>query len=433
MADCEDGSDEPAHCGVDECAKPETNGCEHRCINTLTGFHCECNAGYRLMPDGKACADIDECTEMAASCSQRCFNTPGSFYCKCDEQYYERALNGRTCKPRNRQQPWLLFSNRYYLRNISADGQVYSLVKMELKNVVALDFDYGEQRLYFADVGNKTISRMFLNGTGEQVVVRHEAHGLEGLAVDWIGRKLYWLDRTSKRLDVVELDGKSRKTLLAGRMSDPRAIAVHPGIGSLFFTDWGHHAYIARMGMDGANFRRIILYEQKLVWPNALTIDYFSDKLYFADAHLDYIEYCDFEGHNRHQVLHGASVPHVFALSVFDDQLYWTDWNIKALLSAHKLTGEGMQVLRNTSHRPYDVHVYHPLKQLPYPNPCAQPTNGGCSHLCLLNENHTRTCACPNNFIMLADGVTCEANCTAGQHRCGVPDDRCIPIYWVIF
>lgn len=432
QVDCDDGSDEPPHCGVDECAQPETNGCEQRCVNTLTGFRCECNSGYKLQTDQRTCGDIDECTQGPAECSQRCFNTPGSFYCKCDEAYYERALDGRTCKRKDsKEAPWLLFSNRYYLRNMSADGHIYSLLRMELNNVVALDFDYAEQRLYFADVGNKSIARMHVNGSNLQVLVRHETHGLEGLAIDWVGRKLYWLDRTSKRLDVAELDGRWRKTLLAGRMSDPRAIAVHPGIGALFFSDWGHHAYIARVGLDGSGFRRIVLYENKLVWPNALTIDYFADRLYFADAHLDYIEHCDFEGQNRRQVLHGASVPHVFAMSVFDDHLYWTDWNLKALLSAHKLTGENMQVLRNTSHRPYDVHVFHRLRQLPYTNPCSGPEqNGGCSHLCLLNENRTRTCACPNNFQLTVDGKTCIANCTAGQHRCGSPDDRCIPIYW---
>ena len=181
--------------------------------------------------------------------------------------------------------------------------------------------------------------------------------------------------------------------------------------------------------MDGSNFKRIILYENKLVWPNALTVDLFSSKLYFADAHLDYIEYCDFDGKNRHQVLSGQKVPHVFALSVFDDYIYWTDWNLKSLMRAHKYTGANLEVLRNTSHRPYDVHVYHPLKQPAYINPCAEH-NGGCSHLCLLSPNTTHTCACPNNFIMQSDGLSCIANCTKMQHRCGSPDDRCIPIYW---
>lgn len=183
-----------------------------------------------------------------------------------------------------------MVSNRYYIRNISLDGGVYNLVKMDLRNVVALDFDYLENRLYFCDVGNKTISRIFLNGTGDENIITQEAHGLEGLALDWVARKIYWLDRTNKRLDVAELTGTNRKTLLSTGITDPRAIAVHPGKGYVYFTDWGHHAFIGRMGMDGANFTRIVLYEDKLVWPNALAIDYFSDKIFWADAHLDYIE-----------------------------------------------------------------------------------------------------------------------------------------------
>jgi len=429
--DCDDQSDESPHCNVDECASPELNQCEHKCINTLIGFHCECNAGYRLMKDGKACQDIDECSERNGNCSQHCINAPGRHFCKCDETYYERELNERTCKRRDHSiTPWLIFSNRYYLRNMSTDGTVYNLIKMELKNVVALDYDYSENRLYYADVGNKTIHRTFMNGTGEETIVRHDAHGLEGLAVDWVGKKLYWIDRTSKHLDVAELDGRHRKTILGQRVYDPRALAVHPGIGYLFFTDWSHQAFIARIGMDGSDFKRIVLYEDKLVWPNALTIDYFSDKIYWADAHLDRIEHADYDGKRRQVVLSGSQVPHVFALSVFDDTMYWTDWNKKALMSANKLTGENLRVLRNTSHRPYDVHVYHPLHQLPYHNPCGS-NNGGCSHLCLIKPGATDyRCACPNNFVLEANNKTCAANCTAGHHRCGKPDEKCIPNYW---
>ena len=92
-------------------------------------------------------------------------------------------------------------------------------------------------------------------------------------------------------------------------------------------------------------------------------------------------------------------------------------------------------MLRNSTHRPYDVHVYHPLRQIAYDNPCAN-NNGGCSHLCLIGPNNfngvKRTCACPDNFVLAHDKMTCIANCTKSQHRCGPPgiDDRCVPGYW---
>ncbi|XP_046659437.1 low-density lipoprotein receptor-related protein 2 [Homalodisca vitripennis] len=444
VSDCADDSDESLHCNVDECARVETHQCGHKCVNTLTSFYCECNSGYKLMDDGKACRDIDECTETPGVCSQYCSNTPGSYYCKCDETYYDRALDEHSCKRRDRTDPWIVFTNKYYVRNMSLDGTHYALIQQELMNVVALDFDYRENYIYYCDVSAKTIYRSHINRLEKEAIIRHDSHGLEGVAVDWVGRKLYWLDRHSKHLDVSELDGTKRKTLYSGIL-DPRGLAVHPGIGYLYFTSWHLQAYIGKMGMDGSNLTRILTYENDIAWPNALTIDYFSERIFWADAHLDYIASADLEGRHRHIVLSGEKVPHVFAITLFEDNIYWTDWNMKAVTRANKFTGKDLQVLRNTTHRPYDIHVFHALRQLPYPNPCGGD-NGGCSHLCLLvpvpgvdasPDGYEDTkmpvsyrCECPNQFFLAADNRTCLANCTNGQHRCGGDDEKCIPWFW---
>ncbi|KAF0767414.1 low-density lipoprotein receptor-related protein 2, partial [Aphis craccivora] len=445
VSDCADDSDEPAHCNVDECARVELNQCAHRCIDTPTGFTCECNEGYKLMEDGKACDDINECVEVPGACSQYCLNTPGSFYCKCDETYYDRTSDERTCKRRDRNKPWLIFTNKYYVRNMSLDASEYSLNHQDLLNVVALDFDYAEEKLYFCDVSAKTIYRTKVGSTEREKIIRHDSHGLEGIAVDWVGRKLYWLDRHSKHLEVAELNGTNRRTLKAG-IQDPRAIAVHPGTGYLYFTSWHLQAYIGKIGMDGSNFTQILTHENDIAWPNALTIDYFTERIYWADAHLDYIASADLEGRHKHIVLSGERVPHVFALTLFDDELFWTDWNLKAIVKSNKFTGHDYRVLRNTTHRPYDLHVYHNLRQIPFANPCGGD-NGGCSHLCLLRpvpgvdtspdgyldakSPVSFTCACPNQFYLdPRDNKTCISNCTVGQHECKENDQKCIPWFW---
>lgn len=53
--------------------------------------------------------------------------------------------------------------------------------------------------------------------------------------------------------------------------------------------------------MDGK--LRTTIINTKLYWPNGLTIDYPNNLLYFADAYLDFIDYCDYDGKNRKQVL----------------------------------------------------------------------------------------------------------------------------------
>lgn len=155
--DCADESDEPLHCYVDECARIEMNQCGHKCVDTPTSFYCECNPGYKLLADGKACDDIDECIETPQVCSQQCENTPGGYYCKCNERWYEREADEHTCKRRDNIQPWIVFTNKYYVRNMSIDASNYSLMHQDLVNVVALDADYAQQMLYFCDVTAKTI------------------------------------------------------------------------------------------------------------------------------------------------------------------------------------------------------------------------------------------------------------------------------------
>ena len=134
------------------------------------------------MSDGKACTDLDECIETPGVCSQQCSNTPGGYYCKCNEEYYERQEDKHTCKRIDNTTAWLIFTNKYYIRNMSIDAHQYNLVHQDLMNVVAIDFDIREERIYFCDVSAKTIFRSRVNdGNGEkEPIIRHESHGLEG-------------------------------------------------------------------------------------------------------------------------------------------------------------------------------------------------------------------------------------------------------------
>lgn len=69
----------------------------------------------------------------------------------------------------------------------------------------------------------------------------------------------------------------------------------------MFWTDWGRNPRIERASMDGK--LRTVIISNKLYWPNGLSIDYPNNLLYFADAYLDFIDYCDYNGNNRKQVL----------------------------------------------------------------------------------------------------------------------------------
>ena len=51
---------------------------------------------------------------------------------------------------------------------------------------------------------------------------------IEGLAIDWIGRKIYWTAYLSETIEVATLDGKFRKVLVNTGLQYPRGITVDP-------------------------------------------------------------------------------------------------------------------------------------------------------------------------------------------------------------
>lgn len=50
----------------------------------------------------------------------------------------------------------------------------------------------------------------------------------DGLACDWLSKKLYWTDSETNRIEVANLDGSSRKVLFWMDLDQPRAIALNP-------------------------------------------------------------------------------------------------------------------------------------------------------------------------------------------------------------
>ena len=49
-----------------------------------------------------------------------------------------------------------------------------------------------------------------------------------GLAVDWVNEKLYWTDAKTNKIEMSNLDGTMRKTIVEDNMDVPYAIAVDP-------------------------------------------------------------------------------------------------------------------------------------------------------------------------------------------------------------
>ncbi|XP_051876534.1 low-density lipoprotein receptor-related protein 1-like isoform X2 [Pristis pectinata] len=404
--DCKDWSDELlSECNKNECLK-KNGGCSHTCHDLVIGYECECPTGYELI-DRTTCGDVNECRNPG-SCSQICVNTDGSYKCECHAGYLMDPANG-VCKAIGKE-PYLIFTNRHDIRKLGLHHQEYTQVAVQLRNAVALDADFAEERIFWADVGQQAIFSMSLNGrdraAGTSII--NDLQIPEGIAVDWINKLVYWTDRGTKTLSVANFDGTKRKILFDTDLREPASVVVDPLSGFIYWSDWGTPAKIEKAGMNGVD--RQILLAAKVEWPKGIALDRMKGRLYWIDAKLHTLSSVDLNGQDRRTVLQSQEfLAHPCAVTLFEDHIYWADEG-KGIYGANKYTGDDVKLLASSVELG-DIIIYHELIQIPGKNWCAE--FGTCEHMCLpapqINSRSPKyTCVCPTGMVLKDDEKHCH-------------------------
>ena len=175
--------------------------------------------------------------------------------------------------------------------------------------------------------------------------------------------------------------------------------------GLLFWTDWGQHPRIERSNMDGTE--RKVIVNTKIYWPNSIALDFTTGRVYFADSKLDYIDFVNYDGTGRTQVLASTKlIQHPHALAIFEDMIYYSDRRLQKLQMYPKYpNGTLVEYPSHTFSKALGVVATHPLLQPSVDNPCK---DSPCSHVCLLGSGANKfTCKCPLGHILDSIGRTC--------------------------
>lgn len=191
----------------------------------------------------------------------------------------------------------------------------------------------------------------------------------------------------------------------------------------VYWTNWNSQAAsIQRAYITGYGMESIITTDIRM--PNAITLDYENNKLYWADARLDKIERADYDG--THRVVLAHSTPkHPFAMAVYGDLLFWTDWVLRAVLRANKYSGADVVWLRKDIGRLMGIVAVQNTTQDCSASPCTV-LNGGCEDVCKVVDDKIR-CQCTQGRLA-QDGRRCIplGSCSADQFTCKTTKD-CIP------
>ena len=107
-----------------------------------------------------------------------------------------------------------------------------SVLAKGLEDAIAVAYHYQDQLLFWTDVSLGKILRKSLKGDSKvETVVSVGLSRSEGIAIDWVTKKIYWTDSHLKLIEIVNLDGTQRSVLFWDNLDQPRAIVVDPSHG----------------------------------------------------------------------------------------------------------------------------------------------------------------------------------------------------------
>ncbi|XP_060125080.1 low-density lipoprotein receptor-related protein 2-like [Zootoca vivipara] len=396
--DCQGGMDEGRYCAL-ACQR----SCSQICYKSPSGPKCACYEGFRLRSDRRSCKDINECKELSEEkCSQTCVNTEGSYMCTCHPGYLLEP-DGHTCKVVG-SEPKLLVAVQfnlilYGLRSLKED--VILTTEKDLI-IFSIDYDLVEQKIFWMDLNAESIKWMNMRNKERGTLVK----GIKSdcIAVDWVGRNLYWTDGMAGQIMATQLNGKWRgipeHTVVLDYLDQPRSLALHLLDGLMYWSAIGDDSKIEQAGMDGS--RRSVLLGG-LGWPTSITLDLLSWKIFWSDDKFHYIGSAYLDGSGM-KVFELNEIHSPFAVTVFEDYVYWSEMKTRTVQRLHKRTGKDRSVLIKRHGQPYGLKILHEVLQPGAPNPCA---GNGCSHLCLLNPVKRGSCHCPVGLVLSNDDKTC--------------------------
>jgi hypothetical protein len=400
-----DASADPDSDGL-SCASTGSQLCEHNCtdISKLNGFVCSCYHGYHMAKSNissdilvetnstivvtpapattdirrHTCVDIDECELVDLNhCVQSCANTKGSYRCSCGESYTDPHGDGSICEAAYKEDSVVLIAYGTEIRQLRANISEYAYnALIDNENfVTAMDVDPLERVIYWIDAPSAEIKRSFipvsknaqgfkqtLGGVSRLLRVETETNGLflTALAVDWLGKNIFFAEALNKTIRVCKLDGRYCKILIDTEVDDVYSMAVNPTIGMIFWINKGRRHRIMSASMNGENVRALV--DSNLDSPTGLAVDYFkNNRVYWSDRRRNLVESVNYDGTDRVRMRHtGMHQP--FKIDVFENHVYWLSEN-EGLVGKVDKYGRGARIdMIHGLDLVEDLKVFHSFK-----------------------------------------------------------------------
>uniref|UniRef100_A0A667Y261 Low density lipoprotein receptor a n=1 Tax=Myripristis murdjan TaxID=586833 RepID=A0A667Y261_9TELE len=269
---------------IDECANPDT--CSQICVNQMGSYKCECEEGYQVDPATKACKAIGTIAYLFFT------NRHEVRKMTLDRSEYTRVI------PRLKNVVALdmnIATNEIYWSDISqkkiyrapmdtaSDSTQHNIVigsDIDAPEGIAIDWIHGN--LYWTDSIRSTISVTTADGSRRKTLFQQHLAKPRAIVVDPHSNFIYWTDwGTPAKIEKGGLNGGDRTALVTDNIVWPNGITLDLLNQRLYWVDSKLHT-LSSIDVQGGSRRTLIIDEHKLAHPLGLTV--FEERVFWTDV-----------------------------------------------------------------------------------------------------------------------------------------------------
>ncbi|XP_074131523.1 pro-epidermal growth factor isoform X3 [Sminthopsis crassicaudata] len=373
--------------------------------------------------------------------------------------------------------PFLIFSHGNTIFRTDMEGTNHKQVVANAGITVLMDFHYRKETIYWVDLERGFLQKVFLNGTKKETLCRTEK-GISGMAINWINEEIVWSNQLKGTIETTDMKGNNSHVLLKD-LNYPKNIVLDPIKRFIFWVANNITSTINRANLNGTDVKILMQRSQTI---KIISLDILEQRLFWiqdsseeSDLH---VASCNYDGGSVHLLSYFTQY-HYFGMSLFVENMYYSEWNTSAIWSVNKHTGQKMVKisLKPSFLPPTEIKVVHQLLQPTVRNDTQNSEQEACnlkkgycksskcgqnlkSHGCKCAEGYTLSqdgkyckdvnecvfwnhgctlgcknipgsyyCTCPKGFILLSDGkrcqelVSCVSNNTGCSHGCVMTSD----------
>uniref|UniRef100_A0A8C9ZGQ8 Low density lipoprotein receptor a n=1 Tax=Sander lucioperca TaxID=283035 RepID=A0A8C9ZGQ8_SANLU len=267
---------------IDECANPDT--CSQICINLIGSYKCQCEEGYQVDPGNQSLQGTIAYLFFTNRHEVRKMTLDKSEYTRVIPRL--KNVVALDVNVAARELYWSDISQKkiYRAQMDSAEDPAHHSVVIgsgiDAPEGIAFDWIHGN--LYWTDSIRSSISVVTADGSRRKTLFRQGLSKPRGIVVDPHRNFIYWTDwGNPAKIEKAGLNGGDRTALVTDNIVWPNGITLDLVNQRLYWVDSKLHT-LSSIDVQGGGRRTIIMDEHRLAHPLGLTV--FEDKVFWTDV-----------------------------------------------------------------------------------------------------------------------------------------------------